>query len=86
MRFGLKPAHDITEPLFIMEKRDKDGKLDFSPPWSPYPGDRPGQFYWTEHEIAEWYFRNNEEGASATMDTIRKWYADQGFCYRRKTW
>ena len=68
------------KPTHIMEKRDKDGKLDFSEPQPPF-------IYCTNNQITDYYFKHcGHDRPSASQEEIRAWYAERGFVWRKVTW
>lgn len=65
---------------YAVEKRTPDGQLDFSAPQPPF-------IEATVNELCDYFFaRSDFAGESASQEQIAKWYADQGFYYRVKTW
>ena len=65
--------------LIVVEKRDADGKLDFSGEQAP-----PG--YMTFDELYKLYFRENPEGDTASADDLQAWLKGKGWTTRAKTW
>lgn len=57
----------MQEQKFIMEKRTATGSLDFS-------GPQPKRLYWTEEEIAAFYYRNIIGVHNVTLEDMRPWF------------
>ena len=75
--------------LYVLERRFPDGTLDLrgiQPP--PSPTRRFGlNLYWTEDELAKFYYRFNPDGPNVSRYVIRNWFRDEkGWTYRRVTW
>lgn len=73
-------GHIEGRNVMICERRDADGKLDFT-------GEQPTDIYWTEEEIARYYYRHNPTGPNVDMTTMYLWFKEtKGWTFRAKTW
>lgn len=77
----------MKHDLYVIEKRDKDGKLDFS---KPQPEDFFGMVAITgitENQMSDVIFRHNKDAVLDGRHLLR-WpeYLCPGFYARRKNW
>jgi hypothetical protein len=73
-------AYKVTKQVYMVEKRTKDGLLDFSEPQPPF-------LMADENKLCQYWMRMNPVGPVASWLEIRDvWYPSQGFYCRPKTW
>ena len=67
--------------VWVIEKRDANGALDFSEP-------QPPQFLMSEQQIFDWWFREHPEAETSIpfLDIFNIWLPSNGFTARIKTW
>lgn len=67
--------------MVVLEKRDADGKLDFTGEQAPH---QPMTF----DAVYALYFRAHagNGSSSASWDELREWLKSKGWAIRRKTW
>lgn len=76
-----RPPRKIgSEPYLYLEARDENGVL--------LLGDHPQPPFavTTLTQLTDHYFQKNPTVESVSVDTIRSWYAAQGWRWRPKTW
>jgi hypothetical protein len=94
-----RPKIEPHQTLYVLEKRHQRTEeqiekglcdsLDFSqpqPPNSPNTIYVASAGYWTEKQLFDHYFKFNKDRESVTQEEVKKWFQDQGFYYRPKTW
>jgi len=75
-----REAHYPHEQLYVMESRYPDGSFNVKDLHLV-----PFQIC-TENQIYDYYFAKNPVVESGVQEVVRKWYADQGWYWRKKTW
>lgn len=97
-----RTKEEHNRPKFVLECRDKDGKLLFQDvngkavAWPPSGRGPNGD--WTENELTDYFFAHvakdspllseseHGHGSTASMENIAAWFAERNWYWRRKTW
>ena len=74
-----REAHFPIEQLYVMESRHPDGKLNLRNPEPPF-------LICTIEQISDFYYTQIPGEKPESWETIRAWYAQQGWTWRKKTW